>query len=88
MIMNGKAVGVVDDIIGTGGTLVKFYEFAKQSNAKNIIAFITHGVLDAGIHRVEGTFSKLYLTNTINKKEANIDITDLIIGAIIKKQKL
>ncbi|MBI2626442.1 MAG: ribose-phosphate diphosphokinase [Candidatus Nealsonbacteria bacterium] len=80
--MAGKNIAVVDDIIGTGGTLAKFYEFAKQSDAKEITALITHGVLDQGIQRIKSTFAKLYFTNTINKKEANIDITDLIVSAL------
>lgn len=80
--IKGKTVGVVDDIIGTGGTLVRFYEFAKKSGAKKIIALITHGVLDKGIQRIKKIFTKLYLTNTINRKEANVDIGDLISDAL------
>ena len=81
--MEGKTIGVVDDIISTGGTLLRFYEFAKKSGARRIIALITHGVLDAGVKKIKNNFTKLYLTNTINKKEANVDITDLIANAII-----
>lgn len=78
----GKIVGVVDDIIGTGGTLARFHEFAKKSGAEKIAALITHGVLDSGIKRIKKTFAKLYLTNTINKKEANVDIAGLIVNAL------
>lgn len=80
--MKGKTIGVVDDIIGTGGTLLRFYEFAKKSGAKKVIALIAHGALDSGIQRIRRSFVKLYLTNTINRKEANVDITDLIAKAI------
>ncbi len=75
----GKTTGVVDDIVKTGGTLVKFSEIARKSGAKKVVALITHGVILEGIKRVKKSFSKLYLTNTINRKEANVDVTDLII---------
>ena len=84
VIVKGRIIGVVDDIIGTGGTLLRFYEFAKNSGAEKIIALITHGVLDMGIKKIKKRFTKLYLTNTVNKKEANVDITDLISRALAK----
>jgi len=73
---------VTDDIIKTGGTLLKFAEFAEQSGAKKILALITHGVIPAGISKIKKKYSKLYLTNTIEQKEANIDITDLILKTL------
>ena len=81
----GRVVGVIDDMIKTGGTLLKFYEIAKKSRAKKVLALITHGVLPAGISKIKKRYSKLYLTNTINQKEANIDVTDLILKNISKK---
>jgi len=82
LALKGKIVGVVDDIVETGGTLLKFYDFAKKSGAKKVIALITHGALPAGVSKIEKKYSKLYLTNTIKRKEANIDITDLILKVI------
>ncbi len=80
--LKGKILGVVDDIIETGGTLLKLHRLAKKSGAKEIIALITHGVLPVGISKIKKKYSKLYLTNTIKQKEANVDITDLIFKAI------
>jgi len=77
--LKGKIVGVVDDMIKTGGTLLKFYEIAKESGAKKIIALVTHGVIPEGISKIKKKYSKLYLTNTVKQKLANIDITDLIL---------
>jgi len=76
--LKGKIVGVVDDMIKTGGTLLKFYEIAKESGAKKIIALVTHGVIPEGISKIKKKYSKLYLTNTVKQKGANVDITDLI----------
>jgi ribose-phosphate pyrophosphokinase len=78
----GKVIGVIDDMIKTGGTLLKFQEIAKKSGAKKIIALVTHGVIPSGIQKVKKKYSKLYLTNTIKQKEANIDITELILKTI------
>jgi len=79
-----KIVGVVDDLVETGGTLLRFYDFAKKSGAKKVIALITHGVLAEGISKINRKYSKLYLTNTIGQKEANIDITELILKNVIQ----
>lgn len=78
----GKIVGVIDDIIETGGTLLRFYGVAKKAGAKKIIALITHGVLPAGISKTKKKYSKLYLTNTVKQKEANVDISDLILKTL------
>lgn len=85
--MKGEVVGVVDDMIETGGTLLRFCEFANHAQAKKVIALITHGVLDAGVRKAVKNFGKVYLANTINKKEANVDITDLITTALRPKNK-
>ncbi len=80
--LKGKTVGVIDDLIKTGGTLLKFAEIAKKSGARKIIALVTHGVIPAGISKIKNKYSKLYLTNTIKQKGVNVDITDLILKSI------
>ncbi len=77
-----KIVAVVDDMIKTGGTLLRFVEIAKKAGAKKILALVTHGVIPAGVLKIKKKYSKLYLTNTIKQPESNIDITDLILEAI------
>lgn len=81
-LIEGKLIGVVDDILETGGTLDKFYTECKKLGAKKLIVLVTHGTLYSGISRIQKKYSKLYLTNTINTKEANIDITNLILKTI------
>ena len=75
----GKIVAVVDDMIKTGGTLLKCAEIFKEAGARKILALTTHGVISAGIVKVKKAYSKLYLINTVKRREANIDITDMII---------
>lgn len=81
--LKNKIVAVVDDMIKTGGTLLKFCDIAKSAGAKSIIALITHGVMPRGILKIKRNYSKLYLANTIGRKESNIDVTDLIIENIL-----
>ncbi len=76
--VKGRKIAVVDDIIATGGTLLKCYDMLKNSGAKQIFALATHGVLADGVKKIKNKFTKLYLANTINKKTANVDITNLI----------
>ena len=51
--VRGKIIGVVDDIVGTGGTLLRFYEFTKNSGAEKIVALVTHGVLNMGVKKIK-----------------------------------
>lgn len=82
--MKDRVLGVVDDLLETGGTLAKFHELCKNNGAKKMIALVTHGVLESGIERTKKTYAKLYLANTINQKEANVDSTGLIRESLLK----
>lgn len=80
--IKNRPIAVVDDLIETGGTLDRFYTECKRMGTQEVIALATHGVLEEGIARVKATYQKLYLTNTIDRKEANVDITPLIAQAL------
>jgi len=80
--IRGRNVAVVDDLLKTGGTLKRTAEECKKYGAKKILALITHGVLSSGIANAQHTYTKLYLTNAIKRKEANVDITPLISQAL------
>jgi len=80
--LRGKTIGVIDDILETGGTLSKFYDHATMSGAKRMVALIAHGPFEPGIRKIKNKFSKLYLTNTVNTKKATVDVAGLIIKAI------
>jgi ribose-phosphate pyrophosphokinase len=76
--VKGKVVGVVDDMIGTGGTMVRIGEKLKELGAQKIIALSTHGVLESEITKVAKAYDELFLSNSINCKNANVDISNLI----------
>ena len=82
ILVKGRKTAVVDDLISTGGTLLKCHDTLKKGGARQTIALVSHGVLADGILKIKKRFKKLYLTNTINQKTANVDITNLIAGAL------
>lgn len=66
--VDGKNVVIFDDIISTGGTLVKAAQALKERGALDIMACITHGVFAGPVfERLEqSVISKLVVTNTIH----------------------
>ncbi len=82
--VNGRTVVVWDDLIETGGTMVKAAKALRDMGAKKVVAVATHGVLETGIKKITESYSKLYLTNTIDTPYANIDISKVVVDAISK----
>lgn len=80
----GKSVGVIDDNLETGGTLMRFFEECKKCGGKDVFALITHGLLEEGIKRISTKYSKLYLSNAVNRESSNVDITSLLIETLDK----
>jgi len=62
---------IVDDIIDTGGTLIKAANKLKENGAKSVMAMCTHGLLSGdGLINIENSIiDKLILTDTIPLKE-------------------
>jgi len=61
---------IVDDIIDTGGTLIKAANKLKENGALSVMAMCTHGLLSAnGLENIENSIiDKLILTDTIPLK--------------------
>ncbi|MBP1911199.1 ribose-phosphate diphosphokinase [Thermococcus stetteri] len=73
--VNGKNVLIVDDIISTGGTMVRAAELLRKLGAKKIYVSATHGVFAEGaIERVSGAVDELAVTNTIPTPVSRISI--------------
>ena len=80
--IKNRVVAVIDDLVETGGTMERLALECKRAGAKGVVALVTHGVLPAGIARINTAYKKLYLTNTIKRKEANVDITPLLVDVL------
>ena len=72
----------MDDIIETGGTMDRFYDKCLEYGAKELVALVTHGVLPSGIEKIKNKYSHLYLTNSIDQPEANVDISKIILEVL------
>jgi ribose-phosphate pyrophosphokinase len=46
--VEGATALIIDDIIGTGGTLVRAARAAREAGAKRVLAFVTHGLFMPG----------------------------------------
>ena len=70
--VQGKTCIIVDDICDTAGTLCKAAEVILASGAKEVHAYITHGVLSGpAVDRITGSVMKsLVITDTIEPTEA------------------
>jgi ribose-phosphate pyrophosphokinase len=77
--VNGKNILIVDDMISTGGTMIKAVENVKKGGAKKILCAATHGFF------LKGSFGKLrqmcdglFTTNSIKNLAAEVDILELL----------
>lgn len=84
-IVKGKRIGVIDDLLETGGTLARFSEECVNCGALEVVALITHIVLPEGKEKIQSKFSKLYFTNTINREGANVDVTPIIANTLSRE---
>lgn len=72
---NGRKVAIVDDIISTGGTIVKAAEQLRVQGAAKIFAVCTHGVFAGNaIPRLEAVCDGICTTDTIENPKACITV--------------
>jgi ribose-phosphate pyrophosphokinase len=70
--VSGRSCILVDDIIDSGGTLVNAADALLANGAKEVSAYITHGVLSGGaVARIAGSkLKELVITDSIMPTEA------------------
>lgn len=86
-IVKGRDVIIIDDMISTGGSIVKASEFLKKQHSNKIFAACTHALLVEGAKtkiRKAGV-SKIISANTIpNKTAIIVDVSDAIVQYLKK----
>lgn len=71
----GKKVAIVDDIISTGGTIVKAAEQLRKQGAAKIYAVCTHGVFAGNaIPKLEAACDEVCTTDTIENPKSCITV--------------
>jgi len=65
--VSGKVALIVDDLISTGGTIVRATRACKEAGARNVLAFATHGLFVGGAPELfaEPALSEIVVTNTV-----------------------
>lgn len=80
--VRGKRIGVIDDLLETGGTLAGFSKECLKYGALEAVALLTHIVLPEGIEKIQGEYSKIYFTNTIDREGANVDVAGIVANTL------
>jgi ribose-phosphate pyrophosphokinase len=75
---------IVDDIISTGGSIVKATKFLKKQKCKRVFVACTHALLvnDAAKKIKNAGVSQIISTNTIPGESAKVDVSKVISDAL------
>ena len=82
--VRGKDLILVDDIISTGGSIVKAAQFLKKQKCKRVFVACTHGLFveDAEKKIKNAGVSRIISTNTIPRNTSKVDISGVIADSI------
>ena len=83
--VEGKVAVVVDDMISTGGTLVKAAEALRKKGATDVYTLATHGIFagDAIAQFEKSDISRVIVTNTIPRTIDSAKVEHLTIAQIL-----
>ena len=82
--VRGKDLILVDDIISTGGSIVKAAQFLKKQKCKRVFVACTHGLFVEGAEKKikNAGVSRIISTNTIPRNTSKVDISGMIADSI------
>ena len=82
--VKGKDLIIVDDIISTGGSVVKATKFLKKQECKRVFVVCTHGLLvgDAEKNIKKAGVTQIISTNTIPRSISKVDVSGVIAQAV------
>ena len=83
--VRGKDLVIVDDMISTGGSIIKATEFLKKQKCKRVFVACTHALLRADAEKKirKVGVSKIVSTNTIPGNTSLVDVSEIIAKAIV-----
>jgi len=82
--VSGRALILVDDIISTGGSVIKATQFLKRQKCKRVFVACTHGLFigDAERKIKKAGASQIISTNTIPRSTSKVDVSGVIAESI------
>ena len=82
--MGGRDVIIVDDMISTGGSIIKSADFLKNNGCGRIFVACTHAVFvgDAQKRIVESGVEGIISTNTVPNPTSLVDVSKIIADSI------
>jgi ribose-phosphate pyrophosphokinase len=82
--VNGRDLIVIDDMISTGGSVVKATQFLKRQKCKRVFVACTHGLFvgDAERKIKNAGVSQIISTNTIPSSTSKVDVSGVIAKSI------
>ncbi|MFH1520987.1 MAG: ribose-phosphate diphosphokinase [Candidatus Micrarchaeota archaeon] len=77
--VEGKNILILDDMISTGGTMLKAVENVKKGGARKVLCAATHGFfLNDSLDKLRKMCDGVFTTNSIPNSVAEVDILPLI----------
>lgn len=76
--VNGREVLIVDDIVDSGGTLIKASEEARNAGALKVYGYCTHGLFTKGVRKVTDCFDLFFIGDTVRLNETPGQNTEII----------
>jgi ribose-phosphate pyrophosphokinase len=77
--LKGKNVLIIDDMISTGGTMVKAVENVKKGGAKKVICAAAHGFfLKDSLTKLKSVSDGVFVSNSIPCEVAEIDVRKFV----------
>ncbi|MDD4307911.1 MAG: ribose-phosphate diphosphokinase [Thermoplasmata archaeon] len=81
--VSGKTVAIVDDIIATGGTVIKAAEQLRSQGAKKVFAACTHGLFTGGsLPKLQAACDRVLSTDTLERPTSEISAASCIAEAL------
>ena len=84
--VRGRDLILVDDMISTGGSIVKATQFLKKQKCNRVFVACTHGLLMDNAERKirKSGVTRIVSTNTIPNKTSLVDVSNTIAKAILE----
>ena len=82
--VHGRDLIIIDDIISTGGSIIKATQFLKKQKCKRVFVACTHGLFvgDAERKIKKAGVSQIISTNTIPRSTSKVDMAGVIVKSI------